>query len=119
MAEPFVQLGVVALPLLCVLASEAAAASMFIAAFVAGLAGKSVSRKLANRASSLRKIGDNFSISPCSSCLAFWSGGSGRISARRNLLYAILSLTVVRISRPDHREPAVPRPPTIRSPAGG
>ena len=38
MAEPFVQLGVVALPLLCALASEAAAASMFIAAFVAGLA---------------------------------------------------------------------------------
>ena len=32
------QLGVVALPLLCVLASEAVGASMFIAAFVAGLA---------------------------------------------------------------------------------
>ena len=38
MAESFIQLGVVALPLLCGLASEAAAASMFIAAFVAGLA---------------------------------------------------------------------------------
>ena len=37
-AESFLQLGVVALPLLCALASEAAAASMFIAAFVAGLA---------------------------------------------------------------------------------
>ena len=38
MAESSQQLGVVALPLLCMLASEAAAASMFIAAFVAGLA---------------------------------------------------------------------------------
>jgi len=37
-AEAWQQLGVVALPLLCVLASEAAEASMFIAAFVAGLA---------------------------------------------------------------------------------
>ena len=38
MAEPLTQLGVVALPLACVLASEASGASMFIAAFVAGLA---------------------------------------------------------------------------------
>src|SRR5215472_16381240 len=37
MADAFLQLGVVALPLLCALASEAAAASMFIAAFVAGV----------------------------------------------------------------------------------
>ena len=38
MYEPVEQLAVVALPLLCILASEAVAASMFIAAFVAGLA---------------------------------------------------------------------------------
>jgi NhaP-type Na+/H+ or K+/H+ antiporter len=38
MADPLTQLGVVALPLACVLASEASGASMFIAAFVAGLA---------------------------------------------------------------------------------
>jgi NhaP-type Na+/H+ or K+/H+ antiporter len=38
MAGPWPRLGVVALPLLCALASEAAGASMFIAAFVAGLA---------------------------------------------------------------------------------
>lgn len=38
MAEPVAQLGVVALPLACVVASEATGASMFIAAFVAGLA---------------------------------------------------------------------------------
>ena len=38
MVGPFVQLGVVALPVACVLASEASGASMFIAAFVAGLA---------------------------------------------------------------------------------
>jgi NhaP-type Na+/H+ or K+/H+ antiporter len=37
-SEPMRQLGVVALPLGCVLLSEATAASMFIAAFVAGLA---------------------------------------------------------------------------------
>ena len=35
---PFKQCGVVALPLLCLLVSDAVAASMFIAAFVAGLA---------------------------------------------------------------------------------
>ncbi len=38
MAPALGQLGVVALPLLCVLASEASGASMFIAAFVAGMA---------------------------------------------------------------------------------
>jgi sodium/hydrogen antiporter len=38
MARPLGQLGVVALPLLCVMASEATGASAFIAAFVAGLA---------------------------------------------------------------------------------
>jgi NhaP-type Na+/H+ or K+/H+ antiporter len=38
MALSFLQLAVVALPLLCLMASEAAAASMFIAAFFAGLA---------------------------------------------------------------------------------
>lgn len=37
-AESWQQLGVVSLPLLCALASEATGASMFIAAFVAGLA---------------------------------------------------------------------------------
>jgi len=38
MAESFLQIGVIALPLLCLLVSEMLAASMFIAAFVAGLA---------------------------------------------------------------------------------
>ena len=38
MAEPLQKLGLVALPLLCVMLSEATHASMFIAAFVAGLA---------------------------------------------------------------------------------
>ncbi|HTO77661.1 MAG TPA: cation:proton antiporter [Thermoanaerobaculia bacterium] len=38
MAPSFRQIGVVALPLLCAVASEAAGASMFIAAFAAGLA---------------------------------------------------------------------------------
>ncbi|RPJ21688.1 MAG: sodium:proton exchanger, partial [Desulfobacteraceae bacterium] len=37
MAEPWQPLGVVTLPLLCAMASEAVGASMFIAAFVAGL----------------------------------------------------------------------------------
>lgn len=37
-AEALQKLGVIALPLLCILASEAAGASMFIAAFIAGLA---------------------------------------------------------------------------------
>jgi NhaP-type Na+/H+ or K+/H+ antiporter len=37
MAAPLAQLGVVVVPLLCVITSEATGASMFIAAFVAGL----------------------------------------------------------------------------------
>jgi NhaP-type Na+/H+ or K+/H+ antiporter len=37
-SDPLTQLGVVALPLLCMIASEAVEASMFIAAFVAGIA---------------------------------------------------------------------------------
>ena len=40
MAEPLAQLGVVVLPLACMVASEAIAASMFIAAFIAGLAAQ-------------------------------------------------------------------------------
>ena len=36
-SEPFRQIGVVALPLLCLVVSEMVGASMFIAAFVAGL----------------------------------------------------------------------------------
>jgi len=40
MAESFQQIAVVTLPLLCAIASEAVGASMFIAAFVAGLAGQ-------------------------------------------------------------------------------
>ncbi len=42
MAHSWQQLGVVALPLLCLLVSERVGASMFIAAFVAGLAVQSV-----------------------------------------------------------------------------
>jgi NhaP-type Na+/H+ or K+/H+ antiporter len=38
MAAPLAQIGVVALPLLCAIACEASGASMFIAAFVAGIA---------------------------------------------------------------------------------
>jgi NhaP-type Na+/H+ or K+/H+ antiporter len=40
MASPLAQLGVVAIPLLCAVASEVTHASMFIAAFVAGLAAQ-------------------------------------------------------------------------------
>jgi NhaP-type Na+/H+ or K+/H+ antiporter len=40
MAESWQQLGVVALPLLCAMASEAVGASMFIAAFVSGLSAQ-------------------------------------------------------------------------------
>ena len=46
MSEPATQLGVVALPLACVVASEATGASMFIAAFVAGLATQASFREV-------------------------------------------------------------------------
>jgi sodium/hydrogen antiporter len=97
MAEPLQQLGVVTLPLLCALASEAVGASMFIAAFVAGLAVQ-VGFKEAGKHSV--EFAEEWGQ------LLNWSVFFlfGLIAARNwpqispaHVLYAVLSLTVVRM----------------------
>jgi len=97
MAESFHQLGLVALPLLCLLASKAADASMFIAAFVAGLAVQ-VRFKEAGKHSVefTEEWGQLFNFS------VFFLFGLLVAQAWRDFtapfaLYAVLSLTVVRM----------------------
>ncbi|MGO8836915.1 MAG: cation:proton antiporter [Limisphaerales bacterium] len=97
MAEPLQQIGVVALPLLCALASEAVGASMFIAAFVAGLAVQ-VGFKEAGK-HSVEFTEEWGQLLNWSVFFLF-----GLIAARNwpqitlaHVLYAVLSLTVVRM----------------------
>jgi sodium/hydrogen antiporter len=97
MAESFRQIGLVALPLLCLLVSELAGASMFIAAFVAGLAVQ-IGFKEAGKHSVefAEEWGQLFNLS-----VFFLFGLVGvRNWPQFNpalALYAILSLTVVRM----------------------
>jgi len=78
MAESFQQIGVVTLPLLCLVVSEMVGASMFIAAFVAGLAVqvgfKETSRHSLEFAEELGQI-LNLLCSFSSACS--WSGTGG------------------------------------------
>ena len=97
MAESFLRIGVVALPLLCLKASEMAGASMFIAAFVAGLAVQ-IGFKVAGRHSVefAEEWGQLINLS------VFFLFGLmvARACPQFNLalgIYAILSLTVVRM----------------------
>jgi sodium/hydrogen antiporter len=97
MAESFLRIGVVALPLLCLEASEMAGASMFIAAFVAGLAVQ-IGFKVAGRHSVefAEEWGQLINLS------VFFLFGLmvARAWPQFNLasvFYAILSLTVVRM----------------------
>jgi NhaP-type Na+/H+ or K+/H+ antiporter len=96
-AHAWQQLGMVALPLLCLLASEAVSASMFIAAFVAGLAVQSGFQEAAQHSVEFTEVwGQLLNLS------VFFL--FGLLTARawpqfdaRHALYAILSLTIVRM----------------------
>jgi NhaP-type Na+/H+ or K+/H+ antiporter len=98
MAEEFSQLGVVAIPLLCVIASEASGASMFIAAFVAGLAAQAGYSEVGRHSVEFTEIwGQLFNY------FVFFL--FGLLVARAwpqftpgVLLYALISLTVVRMA---------------------
>jgi len=97
MAESFQQIGVVALPVLCLVVSEMAHASMFIAAFVAGLAVQ-IGFKEAGKHSVqfAEEWGQLFNLS------VFFLFGLVAVRAWPQLspalvLYAALSLTVVRM----------------------
>ena len=96
-AESFLQLGVVALPLLCGLASEAAAASMFIASFVAGLAVQSGFKDAGKHSVEFaEEWGQSLNLS------VFFLFGllvaqAWSAFTWQHTLYAVLSLTVVRV----------------------
>jgi sodium/hydrogen antiporter len=97
MAKSLEQLGVVALPLSCMLASEATGASMFIAAFVAGLAVQVGFKEAGHDSTEFAEYwGEAVNLS------VFFL--FGLIVARdwqdftvAHVLYAVLSLTVVRM----------------------
>jgi sodium/hydrogen antiporter len=96
-AAAFQQLGVVALPVACLLLSEELGASMFIAAFVAGVAAQTVYRDVGRH--SVEFAEDWGQLVNLSVFLLF-----GVLIARNlpamtplNFAYALLSLTVVRM----------------------
>jgi NhaP-type Na+/H+ or K+/H+ antiporter len=97
MADPLAQLGVVALPLGCALASEATGASMFIAAFVAGLATQVGFREVGKHSVEFTEDwGQLFNF------FVFFLFGLLVAHAARHftaavIVYAVLSLTVVRM----------------------
>jgi NhaP-type Na+/H+ or K+/H+ antiporter len=97
MAQPMMPLGVVALPLACVIASEASAASMFIAAFVAGLATQVGFREVGEHsvdfAEQWGQLFDFFVFYLFGLVVAgVWSQFTWQI-----VLYAIVSLTLIRM----------------------
>ncbi len=97
MSAALAQLGVVALPLLCMIASEETGASMFIAAFVAGLAVQvgfpRVSRHSVEFTEDWGQLFNYFVFFLFGLIVArSWHGFTPTV-----LLYAVLSLTVVRM----------------------
>jgi NhaP-type Na+/H+ or K+/H+ antiporter len=97
MAESWQQLGVVALPLLCAMASDAVGASMFIAAFVAGLTAQVGFKEAGKHAGEFTEGWGqllNLSVFFLFGLLVVraWPQFNGM-----HLLYAVLSLTVVRM----------------------
>jgi NhaP-type Na+/H+ or K+/H+ antiporter len=96
-ADPMAQLGVFAVPLACVLASEASGASMFIAAFVAGIATQFGFRDVGRHAVEFTEDWGqlfNFFVFFLFGLLAAhaWQKFTPPV-----LVYALLSLTVVRM----------------------
>lgn len=97
MSEALAQLAVVALPLTCVLASEASGASMFIAAFVAGLAAQARFAEVGRHSVEFAEDwGQLFNL------FVFFLFGMLVVGFAKHFtpavaLYAVLSLTLVRM----------------------
>lgn len=97
MSESSTQLGVVALPLACVLASEAWAASMFIAAFVAGLCARAVFDEVGRRSVEFaEEWGQLFNFFVFLLFGLLVARVMGKFDAAI-WFYAVLSLTVIRM----------------------
>ena len=96
-AESFHQLGLVALPLFCLLASEAVGASMFIAAFVAGLAVQMPFKEAGKHSVEFtEEWGQLLNLSVFFLFGLLVARAWDQISLT-HVLYAVLSLTVVRM----------------------
>ena len=97
LADSWRQLGVVALPLLCLLAAEAAGASAFIAAFVAGLAVQPGFKDAAKHSVEFtEEWGQLFNLAVFFMFGLFVTHAMAQFNVR-HALYAVLSLTVVRM----------------------
>ena len=79
----FRQVGLIALPVLCLLGSEMAGASMFIAAFVAGLAVQIGFRDVSEHSLEFAEEWGQVLNFPCSSSSACWWRNNGSRSTRR------------------------------------
>ena len=95
MATRSEQVGVVALPVLCLLVSEMAGASMFIAAFVAGLAVQIGFRERKRSLEFAEEWGQVFNLRVLP--LRPAGGAQWQQIDAAAVLYAVLSLTVVRM----------------------
>ena len=98
LAPPLGQLGVVALPLLCVIAAEETGASMFIAAFVAGFAVQFGFTEAGRRSVEFTEEGGQLF-----NYFVFFFFGTAVAGVWGHftpavLLYAVLSLTIVRMA---------------------
>ena len=97
MAAPWRQLGLVALPLLCVIGSEATDASMFIAAFVAGLAVQAGFKEAGTHSVEFTEEWGQLFDFFVFFLFGLFVARAGMGFSPALVLYAILSLTVVRM----------------------
>ncbi len=96
-AESFAQLGVVALPVLCALASEEVGASMFIAAFVAGLAVQIRFKAAGEHSVGFTEDWGQFINGSVFFLFGMIVAAHWRDCGMAMVIYAVLSLTLVRI----------------------
>lgn len=97
MSESLQQMGVIALPLLCVLGSEAAGASMFIAAFVAGLAVQVAFKEAGRHATEFTEESGQLLVLAVFFLFGIAGARAWGDFTRDLVLYTVLSLTVVRM----------------------
>lgn len=97
MDEPWTQLGVVALPLFCALASHASGASMFIAAFVAGLAVQAGFREVGKHSVEFTEDWGQLLNLFVFFLFGLLVARAGLQFTPKIVLYAVLSLTLVRM----------------------
>jgi len=98
MVAPWTRLGLVALPLLCVIASEATEASMFIAAFVGGLAVQAGFKEAGTHGVEFTEQWGQLFDFFVFFLFGLFVARVGMHFSPALVLYAILSLTVVRMA---------------------